>query len=63
MTIEIIKKKWLKQKFHFRIVARNGRVLCTSENYNNLGDVLSAIDSIKYEIPNAQLKSKWLEYS
>jgi uncharacterized protein YegP (UPF0339 family) len=58
MKIEIIKKRLLKQKYHFRIVAKNGRTLASSENYNNLDDVLSAIDSIKFDIVKAEIVYK-----
>lgn len=55
MKIVIIKKGWLRQKYHFCIVSSNGRILCTSENYYNLADVRSAIESIRFEVPNAQI--------
>jgi uncharacterized protein YegP (UPF0339 family) len=36
-------------QYFFRIVAGNGRTLCHSENYVNMGDCLRAIGIIKGE--------------
>lgn len=55
MKIVIVKNKWRRQKYHFRIVAANSKILCTSETYHNLGDVLIAVDSIKLNIRDAEI--------
>lgn len=38
-TIHIIRKGWLKQKYHSRIVASNGKILYSSEPQYNLKDL------------------------
>ena len=40
MRIVIFKSKllWSKQKYRFCLVARNGEIIVTSENYTNLKD-------------------------
>lgn len=53
MKIIIKRKGWLRQKWHFCIVARNGQTLASSENYYNLVDCESAISTIQREIPGA----------
>jgi len=55
MKIVIIKKWWLKQKYHFRIVAGNGKILASSEGYYNLDDCVDAAESIQKEIHNAKI--------
>ena len=44
MKIKITKKGWLKQKYHFVIIAKNGKVIAVSENYNNLADCKSTAE-------------------
>ena len=61
MKIVIIKKRWLKQRYHFRIVASNGRILASSEGYRKQADCLSAAESIQKEIPNAIIYFKCAE--
>jgi uncharacterized protein YegP (UPF0339 family) len=61
MKIVIIKKWWLKQKYHFRIVARNGKILASSEGYYNQDDCVDAAESIQKEIPNAIIHFKCAE--
>jgi len=56
MKIEIIRTKLLRQKYHFRIVASNGRVLASSEKYYNLQDCIDAAISINPKLP---LVNKW----
>ena len=36
----IIKKsrRWMKQRYHFVVKSRNGKVICVSEKYTNLQD-------------------------
>ena len=50
MKIVIVTKGWLRQKYHFCIVASNGRILATSENYYNKTDCISAAESIQREV-------------
>lgn len=38
MRVKIIKKGWLRQKYHFVILAANHKIIAVSENYYNLGD-------------------------
>lgn len=47
MYILIKKSGWLRQKYHFVVVAINGKVLCCSENYYNLQDCQSAAMSVR----------------
>jgi uncharacterized protein YegP (UPF0339 family) len=55
MKIEIIKKGWLRQKWHFRIVARNGKTLAASENYHNRQDLADTLISLQKDLPNAEI--------
>ena len=55
MKIVIIKKWWLKQKYHFRIIAKNGKILASSEGYYNQDDCVDAAESIQKEITNAKI--------
>lgn len=55
MKIEIIKSGWLHQKWRFRIKARNGQVLATSESYHNFSDMIKTIHSIQYSIRRAEI--------
>jgi uncharacterized protein YegP (UPF0339 family) len=50
MKIVIKRNGWLRQKWHFCIVAQNGRTLASSGNYYNLVDCESAISTILTEI-------------
>ena len=50
MKIVIKKTFGLRQKFHFVIVAKNGKILATSEKYVNHSDCLAAAELIQREI-------------
>ena len=47
MKIEIIRNGFFKQKWSFRIVAKNGKILASSEKYHNRVDMVTAIDIIQ----------------
>jgi len=59
MKIVIEYKGWFRQKWSFKIVARNGRTLCSSEKYHNRGDLVTAIDSIQRQIGTAAIINKY----
>lgn len=47
MKIEIIRNGFFRQKWSFRIVAKNGKILASSEKYANRADMVKAIDIIQ----------------
>jgi len=47
MKIEIIRNGFFKQKWSFRIVAKNGDILAISEKYANRVDMVAVIDIIQ----------------
>ena len=47
MKIEIIRNGLFKQKWSFRILANNGKILASSEKYANRVDMVAAIDIIQ----------------
>lgn len=47
MKIEIIRNGFFRQKWSFRIVAKNGEILAISEKYANRVDMVAAIDIIQ----------------
>lgn len=56
ITIEILRSRLLKQKYHFRFVAPNGKILASSERYNNLIDCEHAARLIN---PNLKIEYKF----
>lgn len=58
MIIEIIKKGWLKQKYHSRIVANNGKILFWSEPQYNKIDLEQMIDNVKRDLSTAKIVYK-----
>ncbi len=50
MKFFVKKRRFRKQKYYFKIVSDNGRILCSSEGYYNSKDILSTIDSMKKNI-------------
>lgn len=58
ITFEIHKKWWKIQKWHFRIVAANNKVLASSEGYFNKADCESAIKLIKSQTYAAPINFK-----
>lgn len=53
MKIEIIKKGWLKQKFHARIIHQNGNILFWSEPQVHLIDLEQMIENLKKNFSKA----------
>lgn len=47
MKIVITRNGFFKQKWSFKIVAMNGKILCHSEKYNNRIDMVYAIALIR----------------
>ena len=58
ITFEIHKKWWKRQKWHFRIVAANKKILASSEGYFNKADCESAINLIKKQAQTAPINFK-----
>lgn len=57
MAVFKIKKNVLAaQPYHFVLVADNGQILCTSENYSTKQSAKSAIESIRKIAANATLE-------
>jgi uncharacterized protein len=42
-------------RFHFSLVAPNGRVIATSQTYENKASALNGIESVNQNAPAAQL--------
>ena len=55
MKIEIIRNGFFRQKWSFRIVAKNGKILASSEKYNNRVDMVAAIDIIQKGALNCEI--------
>ena len=60
MKIEIIRNGLFKQKWSFRILASNGKILCWSEKYNNFKDMVAAINIIKDGIDGCEIVNTYL---
>jgi len=56
LKFKIIKRWWMLKKYHFRIVAANGKILASSQKYYNLCDVRDAINLIKTNSANAPVE-------
>jgi len=54
MKIKLIKSRW-RQRYHFVIVANNGEIVATSENYANKTDAVVIMKKLKDELCNANL--------
>lgn len=61
LTFELLKRGWLKQKWYFRIISVNNKVLASSENYFNKEDCMKAIKLIKEQSQTAPINIKILE--
>jgi len=59
MKIVIENKGWFRQKWSFKIFARNGRTLCSSEKYHNRVDLMNAVQSIRLEVGNAPVINRY----
>jgi uncharacterized protein YegP (UPF0339 family) len=55
MEIHIIKKWWLRQKYHATIVDTNTQITWTSENHYNRLDLEKMIAHTKKNLPNATI--------
>jgi len=55
MKIKITKRWWLRQRWHFTIIAKNGKKLAQSENYNNRKDCLDTIYLLQKELSNSRI--------
>jgi len=60
MKIIIGKRKFRKQKWHFKIVAANNKVVATSgsEFYCNKQDMLDTIELLKKDLKDAEIIEK-----
>jgi uncharacterized protein YegP (UPF0339 family) len=59
MKIVIKKSGWLKEKYHFNVVAKNGEVVATSEKYHSLIDLNDTIRLIQKDIAQAVVIMEW----
>jgi uncharacterized protein len=55
MAGKFVVKKGSSGKFHFNLVASNGQVIATSENYESKSAALNGIESVKKNAPEAQV--------
>lgn len=55
MKIEIIRNGLFKQKWSFRILAKNGKILASSEKYANHIDMIAAIDIIQKGVKDCEI--------
>lgn len=59
MRFELIRSKLpRRQRWRWRIVATNGRVLASSEFYTNRADCEAAIDIVRNNAPTAPTRSE-----
>jgi uncharacterized protein YegP (UPF0339 family) len=58
VKFEIVKKGWLQKKYHFRFVAANGKIICSSAKYYNLKDCNDAIELVKEKAKTAPTEFK-----
>ena len=58
MKFEIYRSGIIFREWRFRIVARNGRILASSEGYKNFGDAENAVWLIKHECASAPVVEK-----
>jgi len=57
IVFEIHKKWWKRQKWHFRIVAANRKILASSEGYSNRVDCADAVRMIKEQSQTAPINT------
>lgn len=55
LNFEIIKRGWLKQKWYFRVLSSNGKVLAVSEGYYNQKDCEDVVMLIKNHSESAPI--------
>jgi uncharacterized protein YegP (UPF0339 family) len=58
VKFEILKSNSYSQPYYWRIVARNGQVLATSETYTSKQGCLDAISAVKREAATAEVIDK-----
>jgi uncharacterized protein YegP (UPF0339 family) len=61
MKIVITRNGFFHQKWSFKIVAKNGKILCHSEKYHNFKDVGDAIDIIQKGIQGCTIINEYLD--
>ena len=58
MAAKFVLTKETSGKFHFNLIASNGRVIATSELYNSRAAAMSGIESIRKNAAGAALDDK-----
>ena len=53
MKIVIVKKGWLKKKYHFQIIAKNGEMIASGRPYFNRKDCEDTVALLKAEVKTA----------
>jgi uncharacterized protein YegP (UPF0339 family) len=51
----LIKKSMFRQKYHFTVVASNGKVIAVSENYYNLKDLYDTVKLLQKDLSKAEI--------
>jgi uncharacterized protein YegP (UPF0339 family) len=59
MKIIIVRNGFFHQKWSFKIIAKNGKILCHSEKYHNFKDVGDAIDIIQKGIQGCEIVNEY----
>lgn len=60
MKFEIRRNGFFKQKWSFRIIAKNGKILASSEKYYNRIDMVHAIEIIQNGAKDCEIINKVL---
>lgn len=60
MKIVITRNGIFKQKWSFKLVGNNGKILAWSEKYYNFQDMLDTIKLIQFEIMDCEVENKYL---
>jgi uncharacterized protein len=55
VAAKFVLKKGSTGKYHFNLVATNGQVIATSENYESKASALNGIESVKRNAPDAKI--------
>ena len=55
MAGKFVVKKGNSGKFHFNLVASNGQVIASSENYETKSSAMNGIESVKRHAPDAEV--------
>jgi uncharacterized protein YegP (UPF0339 family) len=59
MKIVIKKSGWLQEKYHFDVIAKNGEVIVTSEEYRQMIECNETIKLLQEEIGQAVVIMEW----